>query len=168
MNNIGDTVVYGSSGVMSIVDITDEVVLGTRRRYYVLCADAGGTMARTFVPLDNEKLTSQMLPLLSKEEALGIIRGMKTYPELTWIEESRARHEHFKSIMESGDRAKILAMIRSIKDAGLRRLEQGKKNYLSDEGLMAKAEKILYRELSIVLGIPEEDIPAFIEEESKK
>ncbi len=166
MHNIGDTVVYGLSGVMRIVYVTDEKIGGSLRKYYVLASDGSGISARTFVPVDNEALVSQMRPLLTKEEIYDILHNIERYPEPEWIEDSRARHESFKAIMESGDRGRIIAMIRSIYKTGLRRNEEGKKNYLSDESLMNKAERILYREFSIVLEIPEENVHALIANES--
>ena len=168
MHNIGDIIVYGSSGVMRIVDIRDEVIGGDVRKYYVLCSNVTSLNSQTFVPVDNERLVSQMRPLLTKREVLDILHNIESYPEPKWIPENRARTENFKTILESGDRGRILAMIRSIYKTGLRRVEEGKKNYLSDENIMNKAEKILYAEFSIALGIPEEEVPEFVARETER
>lgn len=165
MHSIGDVVVYGSSGVMRVVDISEESFAGQTHRYYVLCGGASNLNSKTFVPLDNEKLVAQMRPLVTKEEILDILHNMDRYPEPEWIPDTRARQEMFKSIIESGDRGRIIAMIRSIQRTGLRRNAEGKKNYLSDENLMNKAQRILYTELSIVLGISEDEVVDFIERE---
>ena len=165
MYNIGDTVVYGSSGVMTVVDICDESFSGQTRRYYVLAGGASNLASKTFVPLDSERLVAQMRPLVTKDEIFDILHNMDRYPEPEWVPDNRARQEVFKSIMESGDRGRIIAMIRSIHKTGIRRSEEGKKNYLSDENLMNKAQRILYAELAIVLGIPEGEVGDFIERE---
>jgi CarD family transcriptional regulator len=162
MYSIGENVVYGASGVMSVVDIREETVGDVCRRYYVLKAPQDGNASLTFVPVDNEKLTSAMRPLISKEEVLAIIKEIDSIPEAEWIGDNRRRQESFKRIIESGDHRTIISMIKSIYSSGVRREEEGKKNYLVDDAAMHKAEHVLYSEFSLVLGIPEEDIPEFI------
>lgn len=168
MHKIGDNIVYGSNGVMTVIDIREEEVLDTLRKYYVLQPYGVRSASLTFVPIDNKALVAQMRPLLSREDVLEIIHSIDDVPETEWVKDNRIRSERFKSIMESGDRTKIISMIGAIYRSGLRRLEEGKKNYLSDENMMHKAEKLLYSEFALVLGIPEEDIPAFIESEKKR
>ena len=45
--------------------------------------------------------------------------------------------------------------------------DEGKKNFLADEGIKLKAQKLLFSEISVVFDIPEEEIPAFIESRLK-
>ena len=165
MHKIGDKIMYGAGGVMTIVDIREESVGDVSRSYYILRPTLARTESFTYVPMDNEKLVSAMRPLLSEGEILSLIRSAKDMPPIDWVNENRARQEYFKKIMESGDRAKLIAMIRAIDENGMRREAEGKKNFLSDENARAKAEKLLHSEFSVVLGIPEEEVPAFIEKE---
>ena len=165
MHSIGDKVVYGANGVMSIVDIREECVADIVKKYYVLRANGAHSDSLTFVPVDNEKLVRAMRPLLTKDEILELLHSVNVDEECEWVRDNRARSERFKNIMNSGDRAQIISMIHSIYKTGLRRGEEGKKNFLVDENAMHKAEKILYSEFSIVLGIPEDEVPAFIERE---
>lgn len=168
MYQVGDTVVYGASGVMRIVDIRDESFAGATRTYYVLSGAASNLNSHTFVPIDNEQLTALMRPLTSRAEIDRIIKNPDDYPEPEWVPETRARGERYKAILESGDRGAIIAMIRAIRKTGKRRIEEGKKNYLSDENVMNKALKILGTEFSIVLDIPEPDAIALIYAECDK
>ena len=62
----------------------------------------------------------------------------------------------FKKILESGSRTDILGIIYLIRECGKRRLTEGKKNFLSDESILKRAEKILAAEISIVFDIDEE------------
>lgn len=165
MHKIGDKIMYGAGGVMTIVDIREESIGDVSRSYYVLRPALIRSDSLTFVPTDNEKLVSAMRPLISREEIISLLRGAKDAPALKWINENRARQECFKRIMESGDRAGMIAMIRAIDESAARREAEGKKNFLSDENAKQKAEKLLFSEFSIVLGIPEEEIPSFIEKE---
>ena len=61
-----------------------------------------------------------------------------------------------------GDREGMISVIKAVYENGVKRHEEGKKNYLADENIMRKAEKVIYSELSIVLGIPENEVADFI------
>lgn len=162
MHSIGEKVVYSSMGVATIVDIRQEKIGENLREYYVLRALGAPESSLTFVPADNKKLVSEMRPLLSREEIMEILKNAEKLPEPEWSDDNRIRNERFKSIIDSGDRAMMIAMLRAIYKRGEERLDLGKKNYLTDENAMKRAEKILYSEFSAVLGIPENNIPEFI------
>ena len=127
-------------------------------KYYVLLPLGAPPSSLTVVPMDNEKLTAGMRPLLTKTEIDSIIKAAKDMPDSEWIEDSRARSERFRKIIASGDRTEIIAMINAIYKEGKRRSCDGKKNYLQDENVMKRAEKLVYSEFSAVLGIPEEEV----------
>ena len=158
MHKIGDTIVYGSNGVMTVVDIREETIGGEVYRYFVLQSPTGHKDSLTFVPVDNEKLVSTMRPLLNRDEALSVINSFAEVNEAEWISDNRARAEKFKEIIESGDHKAIIAVIKAIRQSSIRRSEEGKKNYLSDDASMRKAEHALYSELSLVLGIDEDKV----------
>lgn len=162
MYNIGDYVVYGASGVMSVIDIRDEVIADTSRKYYILKSPADNTGSLTFVPCDNEKLVEAMRPLLSPEEIKALVLRADEIPLLDWVEDNRARSEQFKRIIESGDRVRLISLIKSVCKTGERRLAEGKKNFLADESAMHKAEHILYSEISVVFGVTEDSVPELI------
>jgi CarD family transcriptional regulator len=165
MHKIGEDVLYGGGGVMKIVDIREESVGDTARRYYVLSSVGASSGSLTFVPTDNKKLIEQMRPLLTKEEIFAIIHTIDALPTIEWVLDNRVRSERFKTILDSGDRSAVISMMHTIREMGKLRLAEGKKNYLSDENMLKKAEKLIYSEFSIVLGIPEGEIPDFIEKE---
>lgn len=162
MYNIGDSVVYGANGVMTVIDMRDEAFGDSVRSYYVLKAPADNTGALTFVPVDNEKLVSAMRPLLTVDEIRELILSADSIPLLEWVEDNRARSEQLKKMVELGDRAKLISLIKSVCATGVRRIAEGKKNYLADEAAMRKAEHVLYSEIAAVVGIAEEDVPKYI------
>ncbi len=162
MYGIGDRVVYGALGVMEIVDITNQAVGDVTRAYYVMKEYSSNAPSLTYVPTENEALTSQMKPLLTKEEIIDVVKTAKNSPPLEWIEDNRARSEAYKKILATADRVKILCMIDSVYRTGIRREEEGKKNYIADENSMKKAEKLINTEFSLVLGIPESEVQEFI------
>ncbi len=165
MHKIGDKIMYGAGGVMTIVDIREEAIGDVSRSYYILRPTLARTESFTYVPVDNDMLVAAMRPLLTKDEIVSLLHSAKDLPDIDWIEENRARQEYFKRIMESGDRGRMIAMIRAIDENGLRREAEGKKNFLADENARAKAEKLLYSEFSVVLGISEEEVRDFVANE---
>lgn len=168
MHKIGDYVVYGGNGVMSIVDIREECFGNCPRCYYILRDVNSNSASLTYVPVDNEALVAQMRSLLTKDEIFSVIRSVKDLGDCEWAKDSRSRAEIFKKITESGDRGSIIAMIRTIYNAGLVRESEGKKNFISDENAMIKAKKLLVSEFSLVLEITEEETLEFLKKEFAK
>ncbi len=162
MYSIGDKVVYGTLGVMEITDITEQKIGDITKSYYVLKELSGISSSLTYVPIDSDTLTAQMRKLLTKEQISAILEQLKTEPQLDWIEDNRARSNEYKKIIASGDYAKMLLMMRFVYETGKRREEEGKKNYLADEASMKKAEKLIFSEFALVLGIDESAVPGFI------
>lgn len=163
MHKIGEKVVYGSHGVMEIVDIKEESVGDVLRKYYVLRELDSVYMSQTYVPVDNEKLVCAMRPLLTKKEIMTIISKISTLEGIEWQRDNRLRSEKFRSIIESGDREGMLALIKTVYENGMKRNEEGKKNYLTDESFMRKAERLVFSEFAAVLGIKAAEVPEFIE-----
>ncbi|MBO7196418.1 MAG: hypothetical protein J6V80_03700 [Clostridia bacterium] len=164
MHKIGDKVMYGAAGVMTIVDIREESIADTCRSYYVLVPTLSRSDSQTFVPTDNERLVATMRPLLTKDEIVALYNGSTALPEIEWVTENRARQEYFKRLMESGDRGAMLSMIRAIDESAARREAEGKKNFLTDENAKAKAIKLLHSEIAVVLDIPEDEVSVFLKQ----
>ena len=163
MFSIGEKVVYGAYGVMEVIDMRDVTFDDRVRKYYVLREAGTNTSSETLVPMDNEIVVSHMKRLLTKEEMIDAIRAAKAETDFHWPPDNRARAEYFKTVIASGDRVAILVMIRSVIEAGKLRAAEGKKNFLSDETAMRKAEKVLYSEIALVMEIPLSDVVRFIE-----
>ena len=162
MLKIGEKIIYPSVGVMTLVDIREEKIGGETRKYFVLREDGAPSSSLTFVPCDNERLVSQMRPLLTRDEALLILEKVRSTDADDWIEDSKQRSEQFKRIRESGDRLKMLLMIRSIYKNGEERGKEGKKNYVVDESVLKRAERLVYAEFASVLGMSEGEIAEYI------
>ena len=163
MFSIGEKVVYGAYGVMEVVDMRDVAFDDRIRKYYVLREAGNNTSSETLVPMDNEIVVSHMKRLLTPDEMTEAIRMAKAVTDFDWHPDNRVRAENFKTIIASGDRVAILVMIRAIVEAGKRRAVDGKKNFLSDETAMKKAEKVLYSEISLIMDIPLSAVEEFIE-----
>ena len=157
MRKIGENILYGASGVMTIVDIREESVVDVSRKYYVLRSANSRSDSLTFVPADNERLVGAMRSLLTREELDGLFATAPSVEPCAWIEGNRPRSESFKQIMDSGDRKGMIAMVKAIDNHGIIRSEEGRKNFLSDETAKQKALKLLASEIAIVLGISDDE-----------
>ena len=164
MHKVGEKIMYGATGLMRIVDIREETVLDEARKYYVLEELGARSASKTFVPVDNKKLVSSMRPLLTKEEIEELLTKIKEkrLSGVEWHNDNRMRSEQFKRIIESGDREAIISIIRSVYENGVKRQQEGKKNFLTDENLMRKAERLISVEFAEVLGISEDDVSEYI------
>lgn len=167
MFNIGDNILYGTSGIMTVVDLRQERLTDEDKTYYVLSEYGGKSTSLTYVPLDNEKLISSMHPLLTRDEVAEAVSGANGMPDIPWNPDSRARAESYRVVMRSADRTAIFVMIRTVHNTGLRRAEVGKKNFQTDESIMHKAEAIMALELSIVLGITPAEAKMMIDRQVK-
>lgn len=167
MYNIGDNIVYGMSGIMTIVDIKNINLTGEAKDYYLLCDYGKSGSSVTYVPMDNPKLIENMHRLLSPDEIRDAIAEARLLSDVEWIPDSRQRSEAYRQIIRSARRSEILAMIRTVHNTGLSRAAIGKKNFLADEGVMQKAESVIITEFSISLGIPESEARRIIDRDIK-
>lgn len=164
MLNIGKTVSYGAQGICTISEITEKKFKADIIKYYVL-EPVFDKNSKIFVPIDNEKLTSRMKEILSKDEIIEIINSLAN-EETTWINDDNERKEAYKQIILSGDRNEIVKLIKALY---LHRENQkliGKKLHISDERLLKEAEKVVYDEFAYVLNIDRDDVLPFILKQS--
>ena len=162
MVKIGSTILYGSQ-VCRVTDIRDCAFGKTVKNYYVL-TPAFDEKNVIYVPSDNEALLAKMRKILSADEIRAIIKNL---PEKStvWIEDDKLRATEYKRIIDSGDREQIMIMIKTLFEKGQEKSASGKKLHALDEALLARAEKMIYEEFSLVLNIKKEDVIPFIAEQ---
>ncbi len=163
MWKLGDIVVYGSAGICRVDDIRDERFGDEIKKYFILkpLFDDKNTF---FVPSFNETLVAKMRPVLTKEEALSLVRSMPDIaPE--WVDNDKLRQERYKEILESGQRDKVVGMLKALHARREQLFEKGKKMRASDEILMRNAELLLENECAHVFGITRLEVQGFIAKE---
>lgn len=159
----GDVILYGSTGICEIKEISEKIFNRERAKYYVLSPlrQKGSTL---FVPVDSEKLVSRMKKILSAVEIKETIGSTKD-EEYPWIENDSERRKHFSETVLSGDRKQMILMVRALYMKMRSQVANGKKLHSADERFLTEAQRILNEEFSIVLGISPEEVPAFIKEQ---
>ena len=153
--NIGDVVVYGSVGLCDVVDLKREEVGGVEYEYYVLAEHFSRGTSLTYVPTANERLVSNMRPLMAYSEAVALIESIPSIEPIEWMPDNRRRTEYFKAILDSGNKPLMVGMIKAIILMGKERERIGKKNFMTDENTLAKAKRLLLSELSVATATPE-------------
>ena len=151
----GDIVLYHPSGVCEITDIREERMAGTPADYYILkpIYQGGSTI---YVPVDNERLTARMRPLLSPAKVNALMAGKVAGVE--WIEDSRERSETYTRCLVEGDRAAAVGAIRLLVRHKAEVAQTNHKFYATDEKVLSAAEKMIGEEFGYVLKPEPRDI----------
>lgn len=150
MFKIGDIVVYGAQGICKISNVEIKQLGKTAMDYYVLNPIFNENTA-LFVPVDNEKLTAKMQNILTVAQANDIIKNVSK-TNVIKNETLAAKQEQYREILSSGDRQKLLSLIKTIRVEREERAAVSKKLSMSDEQMLYKAEQLLFNELAYVLG----------------
>lgn len=160
MYQINDYVIYGEYGVCKVADISTPPIAGIDKnsKYYILhpLRTAGHTI---YTPIDNTKVA--MRRVLTKEEALELINQIPDI-EALWIANDKIREEYYKKALRSNN---IVEWVKIVKALYLRKEErksEGKSMSATDDRYFKIAELCLYDELSLVLGIPTDEIKDYL------
>ena len=159
MTKIGTTVVYGTQ-VCKIADRRKQTIGKLTREYYVLVPvfDQKNT---SYVPVDNERLVAKMRKILSPEEIYALINALPE-TDSVWVTDDKQRTAEFKAVVEGGDPAEIIAVIKTLYERARELEAKGRRLHAVDEQILARAEKVVYEEFSLVLDIKRDEVVPFI------
>ncbi len=154
-------VAYGANGICRIEGISDQVVDGVNRKFYVL-RPLDSDSSTIYVPTDSEALCMKMKQLLAPDEVLALIGRM---PETStiWIDDDRERNERYHKILADGDYGELTALTKTLYERKQHLARYGRKLRSADERALQQAEKILFSEMAVVLGIERSEVLPFIE-----
>ncbi len=158
----GEYIVYGTTGVCQVKDITS-MSMDERQQeklYYIL-EPMGVRGSRIMTPVEGNK--SIMRTVLSRDEAYHLIDGIQDVDEL-WITDDKQREMKYKEALKTCDCRQWIGMIKTLYVRKKDRMSRGKRLTEVDERYFRKAKENLYRELSIPLEIPAEEVEKFIAE----
>lgn len=160
MFETGAMIVYGKNGTCRIDDITEKKFFGKKRLYYIL-KPVHDQEATIYVPVDNEDAEKRMWRALSREEVEELIREIPEIPE-KWIKDDKERKEVFQDMLSHGGRRELITLINTIYRKKQQLTEKGRKLHSADEQIFKEAEKMLYDEISVALGIEEKQVRPYI------
>lgn len=160
MYQIGDLIVYGSTGVCRVEAVeTPRHRPGEEERQYYLLRPLyqDGTIR---IPVDTKVF---MRPVISREEAeklIDAIPGMnaEVYHERNFTQLAA----HYQEALGSHECSDLIELVMSIyakkQDAENKKRKFGQ----VDARFMKRAESLLYGEFSVALGIPFDDVQGYI------
>ncbi len=157
---IGDIVVYGHCGICRIDAVESKCFDKKSEDYYVLSV-MHNKNSKLFVPVNNEKLTANMRVPMTKEEIDSLLAGDNNY-DVQWIDDKKSRPQYFKEIIRSGDKNKIMAMLRCIYRKKQELLSKHKTLPSGDERILNETEKLLNEEFAYALGIEADEVEDYI------
>ncbi len=160
MYSAGELVVYGGEGVCRVQAVGPTTIPGAdkNKSYYTL-----RPLYRTeqvLTPVDTRVL---MRPVISAQEAQALVEQLD---RLEWEDplpvSPRALKDYYQDIVVSYDCRRMAGLLRTLARRRRQALEAGKKVSQMDERYCKRAEEQLYGELAAALGLPKEDMAAYI------
>ena len=165
MYQIGDYVVYGGSGVCQVMGVgTPASSACDRHRAYYTLRPLAGTET-IYVPVDTRV---SMRPVLTRQEADALILQLPGLPECPVDTKNPQLRSHaYQESFRANDSAELARLLKTIhhKDSDARRA--GRQPGKVDTRYRKRAEGLLYGELSVALGIPQDSVPQYIHQKLK-
>ena len=160
MYNVGELIVYGSTGVCRVVEIapSNRPNMSKDTLYYTL--EPLYQDGIIYVPVDNDKVFIRNV--ISKEQAEQIIDMIPGIEAEECRVSNKQLAEQYKAAFASHNCADLVELIVSI---------YNKKQYVQahhrqlgqmDVRYMKRAEELLYGEFAIALNIPKEKVQSYI------
>ncbi|MCI8373358.1 MAG: CarD family transcriptional regulator [Lachnospiraceae bacterium] len=160
MFEIGQYIVYGSSGVCKVVDIGKSNLSGmSEDRLYYTLEPCYSQKSRILTPTDNKKTV--MRCLMTREEADDMIDHAQE-AEILWIDNERSRESEYKNVIAKCDCYELIRVIKTIYVRKQERVADGKKVTVSDEKYFKIAEDNLYSELAIVYDMSRDEAKEYM------
>lgn len=157
MYTAGDKIIYGGSGVCTVLEVcTPNFSREERgRQYYKLCPVYG--TETIYAPVDTRTF---MRPVMTKEEAEALIARIPEIDECVCTSHSITMlRQQYEEFFRSHDCETYIQLVKGIYSKGA----AGKKLGQTDQRYMKRAEDVLYGELAVALGIAPAEVPGYIE-----
>lgn len=166
MFQVGDLVVYGVHGVCRIVN-QEERRIDKKTVSYLVLEPVGQGDSRFLVPTRNAAAMAKLQRVLSREELEAMLTSRQD-GEDDWIRDENQRKQVYRELITSGDRARLIRMVRTLYRHKAAQAASGRKNHLCDENFLHDAEKLLAGEAAVVLNLDTEQAKAYLHEKLKE
>ncbi|MGE5453843.1 MAG: CarD family transcriptional regulator [Methylocystaceae bacterium] len=165
MFKVNDYVVYGSTGVCQITDISkNEYTSDNETEYYVLHPVFSNNMT-IMIPVNNTKVV--MRAIITKDAVASLLASIPEQ-ETIWIDDERERVNNFKAALKTGESEEWFKIIKTLHLEKEAKSVIGKKLTKTDEDIMNTAEKQLYEEFALALNISPDEVSPYIHEHISK
>lgn len=160
MYQVEDQVLYGIHGVCRILELEERKIDRKKVEYYVL-EPLEQPGARYYVPTQNQAAVAKLRKIMTAEE-INALLASDAVRENAWIADENQRKLHYRSLINSGDRAALLCMVRTLHQHKQAQTAAGRKFHLCDENFLHDAEKLLSAEFSLALRIQPGEVGTYI------
>lgn len=165
MFRVGDRVVYGVHGVCSIVE--EEVRMIDRKpRTYLVLEPVGQSGSRFFVPTHNPAAMAKLRNMLNTEELEALLHSEAVQTD-GWIPDENQRKQAYRELIGSGDRARLMCMVRTLYRRKAELTAAGRKCHLCDENFLRDAERLLVDEIALVMEAEPKQVKQYLAENLK-
>lgn len=151
MYQVGDKVVYGIHGVCVIAD-QEERLVDRKHVTYLVLEPIGQGSSRYLVPTHNEVAMGKLKKMLTKEQLETLIQSEMVQKD-GWIKDENQRKQLYRELISSGNREKLMQMIKTLYHHKTAQAAAGKKCHICDENFLKDAEKLLISEVSVVMDM---------------
>lgn len=160
MFEIGEYVVYGSKGVCQVHDISHVDIPGADKdRLYYILHPIQGRGAKVYLATDSR--TAVIRKVMTRDEANQLIAEIPEIEQLS-VSDDKKREVSYREAMHSCCSRTWVSIIKALYLRKRERLALGKKVTALDERYLRAAEKELFEELSVALGIPQNHVEEYI------
>lgn len=160
MYKVGDYVVYKRE-VCEVISIKEKEFMDMD--YYVLVPISDNTL-KIDVPVNNKM--GYLRPLITKKEVEDII---KTIPNIKpIISTDRLIENEYRNLLNTNKHEDLIKIIKTTYLRNKERLDNNKKIGGKDDEYFKQAEKYLYSEFSIVLGMNYDETKKYVIEKVKE
>lgn len=166
MYQIGEQVVYGIHGVCRVVD-REERMIDRKCVTYLALEPVGQEGSRYLVPTHNAAAMGKLKAMLSKEELLQLMESREVYSD-DWIRDENHRKQTYRELISSGDRVRLMKMVRSLYRHKAAQTAAGRRIHLCDDNFLRDAEKLLTGEVAIVMGLDPEQAKQYLRNKLKE
>ena len=166
MYQTGELVVYGVHGVCRIAD-REESIIDKKPVVYLVLEPVGQDGAKYYVPMHNASAMSKVKKLVSKEELFSLLDSGKNENE-SWIQDENLRKQTYRELIGTGDRARLIRMVRNLHRHKAVQSALGRKVHLCDENFLHDAEKLLIGEIAVVLDMDREAAKIYLRDKLKE
>lgn len=155
MFNIGDKVVYPMHGAGIIESIEEKIILGEKRKYYIMKIPIGDM--KVMVPMDNvdEIGIREIISSQEVDQVLAILKDDISNMPTNWNRRYRANMDKIKT-------GNIYEVADVVRDLMLSEKEKGLST--GERKMLTNAKHILISEIVLVKNIEEKDAEILINE----
>lgn len=158
MYQIGETIVYGQTGVCTVEAIGYLPETGKKRLYYTLRPRYMPGMV--YVPVEAPVYSR---PLLSPTQARDWIARMTEIPEHICPDgRLMAQRQFYSGVFHSHDMALMIGVIKGLYHKEHSKTRNGRPLSVTERQVFRQAEDLVHQELAASLGVEVEQIPQYI------